>query len=84
MTKREEGIGNYVSHLNAMVMNAQVSLARDLARADYKYDAKYEYSEGDIRNMEQLVKYRTKKEDSLYKKVDKATELEKKLAETKR
>lgn len=82
--KREQGVNNYVTDLRRKVYNAQVSLARDIARANYKHDVKYEYSDGDLKNMENLAKYQNKKEDTTQSRFDRAKELEKKLLESSR
>lgn len=76
---RKKGIENYIAKLRKLVYNAQVSLPRDLARKDYKYDPRIEYSDGDLHNIQQLLKYQTSKEDASQAKIEKIKELEKKL-----
>lgn len=77
--KRKEGVENYCSHLRALVYNAQVSMRKDLDTANIKTDPRSVASKGDLRNLEQLVKYQAKKEDADQKRIDRFKELEKKL-----
>lgn len=77
---RKAGIENYVKRLRTLVYNAQVSLDRDMKRADFKHDVRVEYSKGDIENIKELVKYQGKKEDETQSRIDLVKELEKKLS----
>lgn len=82
--KRKEGVDAYITRLRSLVYNAQVSLVRDLARKDYKHDPRFEYSEGEVKSMSDLLKYQSRKDDIEKLKVDKIKEIEKKLEENKR
>lgn len=81
-SKRKEGVEAYCRRLRGLIYNAQVSLRKDLEMANIKADPRTFASEGDVKNMEQLVKYQTSKNDETQVRVDKLKELEKKL-ETK-
>lgn len=74
------GVENHVKHLRGLVYNAQVSLGRDMAQKNFKHDPRSEYSAGDLKNLEKLIKYQSSKNDVDQKRVDKIKELEKQAA----
>lgn len=77
--KRKEGIENYCSHLRKLVYNAQVSLQKDIDLAGLKIGYQAIASKGDLKNMEKLVKYQSKREDVDQVNVDRIKQLEKQL-----
>lgn len=77
--KRKQGIEEYCSRLRRIVYNLQVSLKKDLAIKNMAIDPMQLASDGDVRHMEQLLKYQTKKEDALQTRIEKAKKLEKLL-----
>lgn len=76
---RKSGVEAYCRRLRQLVYNMQVSLKQDLEKANIKADPKVFASDGDLRNLEQLVKYQAKREDIEQKRIDKLKELEKHL-----
>lgn len=77
---RKEGIERYCDKLRGQIYNLQVSLKRDLDQKNYKVDPRVYASKGDIKAMEQLVKYQSKNEDATQRQVEYLKDLEKKLA----
>lgn len=77
--KRKEGIENYCNRLRRLVYNAQVSLQKDIDMSGRKVHYSVESSKGDLKNMENLLKYQTKKEDASQLQVEKIKQLEKQL-----
>lgn len=81
LARRADGVNQYCQRLRTLIYNAQVSLRMDLERSNIKADPKVFASDGDIHNLEELLKYQTQKSDEDQKKIDRIKELEKKLAE---
>lgn len=77
--KRREGIEAYCAKLRKTIYNLKVSLKKDLAMKNMQIDPLELASDGDIKNMELLVKYQSKKEDANQMKLDKARKLDKAL-----
>jgi hypothetical protein len=77
--RKRVGIENRCNHLRRVIYNNEVSLRQDLERANIKADPKVFASAGEIAAYEELVKYQAKQEDEDQKKVDKISELQKKL-----
>lgn len=77
--KRKEGINEYCARLRRVVYNTQVSLKKDLAMKSINMDPLHLASDADVKHMEQLVKYQTKKQDNAQTRVEKAKKLEKEL-----
>lgn len=73
-------IDEYCAHLNRLVNNEQVGLLKDLRKNNDPSDPRYLIHPNMVKNMEELVQYRTKKEDAGQVKVDRIKELEKALA----
>lgn len=78
-SKRKEGIENYCRRLKAIVYNLQVSLRKDLAVKNMNIEPSHLASDGDLKHMEQLAKYQTRKEDAAQVRADKIKKLEKQL-----
>lgn len=81
---KKRGIDAYCRKLRAMIYNATISLQRDLDRANFKYDARVEATEADIKNLEKLNKYQKSKLDGEQKRLDKFKELEKAVGNVSR
>ncbi len=77
---KKRGVENYCKKLRSLIYNATVSLQRDLDRANFKYDARVEATDQDIRNLEKLAKYQKSKNDSDHKRLERFKELEKQAA----
>lgn len=77
--KRKEGIDAYCARLRRTIYNLKVSLKKDLAMKNMAVDPLEMASDGDIKNMELLVKYQSKKEDANQIRLDKARKLDKAL-----
>lgn len=73
---------DYIDHKRQIIKNNQVSLARDLARADYKYGPEHEMSDGEFEAMELVAKYDLKGKDASQERLD-AIEKMKKQIKTK-
>jgi hypothetical protein len=77
--KRKEGVDAFCKKLRSQLYNLNVSLKQDLDKSNLKVDPRVFASEGDIKAMELLAKYQSRKEDEDQKKVDRIKELEKVL-----
>lgn len=53
----------FIARKRDQIKNAQISLARDLQRADFKYGAEHEYTDADIEAMRLVAKYEKKGKD---------------------
>lgn len=70
----------YVTRHREIIKNAQISLARDLAHKDYKYDPANDYSEGEVNSMRLVAKYERKGKDVAQERIDEIKTLEKQIA----
>jgi hypothetical protein len=70
----------YVARLRETIKNAQVSLARDLAHKDYKYDPANDYSDGELQAMRLVAKYDKKGKDAAQERIEEIKKLEKQIA----
>lgn len=70
---------DYVARQREIIKNNQVSLARDLARADYKYGAEHEMSDGEMQAMELVAKYESKGKDAAQERLDRIEKLKKQI-----
>lgn len=61
---------DYINHKREIIKNNQVSLARDLARADYKYGPEHEMTDGEFAAMELVAKYDKKGKDASQDRLD--------------
>lgn len=75
--KRKEGVSSYCKKLRALIYNATVSLQKDIDKAGYKYDARTEATNEDLKRLETLSKYQTANLDLDQEKVEKFKKLEK-------
>jgi len=73
------GIDAYIKHLRSMIHNNQVSLRRDLEKANMKYGPELEASQGELEAMRLVAKYQKNMEDAEQKKADEIKELMRKL-----
>lgn len=71
---------DYVSHKRQIIKNNQVSLARDLARADYKYGPEHEMSDGEFEAMKLVAKYEKMGKDSDQVRLDEIEKLKKQIS----
>lgn len=78
-SKRKEGIDAYCRRLKAIVYNLQVSLRKDLATKNINIDPAHLATDADLKHMEQLAKYQTRKEDASQIRAEKIKKLEKVL-----
>lgn len=69
----------YVARHREIIKNAQVSLARDLAHKDYKYDAAKDYSDGELAAMRLVAKYDKKGKDAAQERFEEIKRLEKQI-----
>lgn len=67
---KEKGITRLVDFYREVIKNNQVSLRRDLARANEKVDPAVEASKGEIEAMRIVAKYQRLKEDTSQKRID--------------
>lgn len=81
--KKATGIENYCKKLRAQVYNLQVSLLKDLRKANDPTDPRIHASKGDVQAMEELVKYQSKNQDADELRLDKIKKLEAELAKKK-
>lgn len=79
----EKGINAYVNKLRLLIKNNQVSLRRDLERANIKIDPSSEISDGELEAMRTVAKYQKKKEDAAQKRMEEVKELTKKIGNLK-
>jgi hypothetical protein len=76
---KAQGVEARCNYLRQIVYNNQVSLRMDLEKANIKADPRAFASEGEVKAMEELVKYQQQDEDATQKKVEHIQALEKKL-----
>jgi hypothetical protein len=69
----------YVSRLREIIKNNQVSLARDLSRADYKYGPEHEMSDGELDAMKKVAKYDRKGKDADQERLNEIEALKKQI-----
>jgi hypothetical protein len=79
--KKKDGVEAYCNHLRWLIRNNEVSLRRDLERANMKIAPELEASEGEMKAYELLAKYQSKKQDETQKKLDRVSELKKAIKE---
>lgn len=79
---KEEGVKNRIDHLRRIIYNNTVSLKKDLEAANIKIDPRSLASDGEIKAMEELVKYQRKEEDEAKLRADKFKALEDQLNKT--
>lgn len=72
-------LDDYVRRHRDIIKNAQVSLARDLAHKDYKYDYSHEMSDGEFNAMKLVAKYDKKGKDLTQERLDEIKKLEKQI-----
>lgn len=77
--RRQAGVDNYCAHLRKILYNLQVSLKKDLELKNLRMDPRTLATDSDLKHMEQLVRYQSKREDKEQLKIDRIKELEKKL-----
>ena len=73
------GRAAYCAHLRTVIYNLQVSLRQDLEQANIKADPKVFASPGEIKAMEELVRYQSLGDDAEQAKIEHLKELEKKI-----
>lgn len=76
----QEARNAYVQRLREVVKNNQVSLARDLARADYKYGPEHEITDGELGAMRLVAKYERKGQDASEERLKEVEKLKKQIA----
>lgn len=76
---RQAGISSYVENLRRLIYNEQVSLKMDLEKSNNKMDPRLLLSPKMLTNMEEVLKYQSRKEDAAATQLEKVKELEKKL-----
>lgn len=76
----DQALRDYISRKREIIKNNQVSLARDLARADYKYGPEHEISDGELEAMELVAKYDSKGKDADQAKLDRIEKLKKQIS----
>lgn len=69
----------YIRRHRETIKNAQVSLARDLVRKDYKYDYSHDMSDGEFNAMKLVAKYDKKGKDIAQERLDEIKKLEKQI-----
>lgn len=74
-----QALRDYIDHKRQIIKNNQVSLARDLARADYKYGPEHEMSDGEFLAMELVAKYDAKGKDASQERLDQIEKLKKQI-----
>lgn len=71
---------DYITHKREVIKNNQISLARDLARADYKYGPEHEMSDGEFEAMKLVAKYEKQGKDSDQSRLDDIEKLKKQIS----
>lgn len=71
---------DYINHKREIIKNNQVSLARDLARADYKYGPEHEMSDGEFLAMELVAKYDKKGKDAAQDRLEAIEKMKKQIS----
>lgn len=72
---RHKGIEEYCNKLRKQVYNLQVSLKKDLAVKNMNIDPSHLATDGDLKTLEQLVKYQSRKEDVSQVRADRTKKL---------
>jgi hypothetical protein len=75
-----DALDAYVAAKREVIKNNQVSLARDLARADYKYGPEHEMTDGELDAMRLVAKYERKGKDASEDRLKEIDQLKKKIA----
>lgn len=75
-----EALKAFVDEKRTIIKNNQISLARDLARADYKYGPEHEMSEGELDAMRLVAKYERKGKDASEDRLKEIDKLKKSIA----
>ncbi len=75
-----QALTDYINAKRDLIKNNQVSLARDLARADYKYGPEHEMSDGELDAMRLVAKYEHKGKDLAQDRLDEIKKLQKQIA----
>lgn len=75
----KSGIDNYIKALRALIHNNQVSLRRDLEKANFKYGPELEASQGELDAMRLVAKYQKSMEDAEQKKAEEVKDLMRKI-----
>lgn len=73
-------LNHYIDHKRALIRNNQVSLAKDLARADYKYAPEVDMTDGEFEAMKLVAKYDKKGKDAAQERLNEIETLKKKIA----
>ncbi len=76
---KEDALADYTTRLRAVVRNNQVSLARDLARANYKHGPEHDMSDGELQAMKLLAKYDRKGKDAKQERLNEIEKLKKEI-----
>jgi len=71
----ERGVKAYVDHHRKIIANNQISLRRDLEKANIKADPSVYASEGELESMRIVAKYQRAKSDETQAKVDEVKKL---------
>lgn len=78
-TAEKQGVDAFIAKQRGLIYNNQVSLRRDLERANLKYDPSIEASKGELEAMRLVAKYQKSMEDSNQAKADEIKELMRKI-----
>jgi hypothetical protein len=74
-----DALSDYTARLRSVIKNNQVSLARDLARANYKHGPEHEMSDGELEAMKLLAKYDRKGKDAQQERLNEIEKLKKEI-----
>jgi hypothetical protein len=75
----QHALNAYIEHKRYLIKNNQISLAKDLARADYKYKPEVDMSEGEFQAMKLVAKYDSKGKDAAQERLNEIEKLKKKI-----
>ena len=76
----QHALDGYIAHKRELIRNNQVSLAKDLARADYKYSPDVDISDGELDAMRLVAKYGKKDKDTAQDRLNEVEKLKKQIA----
>jgi hypothetical protein len=76
----KSALHEYIRAKREVIRNNQVSLAKDLARADYKYGPEHDISDGELDAMRLVAKYDSKGKDAEQDRLEEIEKLKKKIA----
>lgn len=72
-------LDEFIRRKREQIKNAQVSLARDLQRKDYKHGPEHEFTDGDLEAMRMVAKYEKQGKDAAAERLAEIEKLKKQI-----